>query len=390
MKRRPFWLVLPVAVAAAGLVAWHLQNKAATAASQPPAPAVVAVPVTEAVVKKQDVPIYLNGLGAVQAFNTVTVKARVDGQLDRLGYTEGQDVKKGDLIAQIDPRPFQAQLAQAQATKVRDEAQLQNARLDLQRFSNLATKEFASRQSVDTQRAMVAQLEAAVQGDQAAIDNATVQLGYTKIVSPITGRTGMRLIDEGNIIHANDAGGLVVITQLQPISVVFILAQDHLDDITTEMAKGTLKVEAFKRDDATKLGEGTLALIDNQIDATTGTIKLKATFANANNALWPGEFINARLLLRVRQNALTVPAQVVQRGPKGTFAYVIKSDDTVEQRPITTGTPRNGLAIVREGLAEGERVVVDGQYKLRAGARVQVSPVQGAPAVAQQDAAKAS
>jgi multidrug efflux system membrane fusion protein len=390
MKRRPLWFVLPAAVAAAGLFAWHLQNKAATAASEPPAPTIAAIPVTDAVVKRQDVPIYLNGLGAVQAFNTVTVKARVDGQLDKLGYTEGQDVKQGDLIAQIDPRPFQAQLAQAQASKARDEAQLQNARLDLARFSNLATKEYASRQSVDTQRAMVAQLEAAVQGDQAAIDNATVQLGYTKITSPINGRTGVRLIDQGNIIHANDAGGIVVITQLQPISVVFVLAQDHLDDITAEMAKGTLKVEAYKRDDTTKLGEGTLALIDNQIDATSGTIKLKATFANANNSLWPGEFVNARLLLRVRQNALTVPAQVVQRGPKGTFAYVIKSDDTVEQRPITTGTPRNGLAIIREGLAEGERVVVDGQYKLRAGARVQAGSPQNAPSVAQQDAAKAS
>jgi multidrug efflux system membrane fusion protein len=388
MKRRPFWLVLPPAIAAVGLVAWHLQSKPATAASEPPAPP--AVPVTAATVTKQDVPIFLNGLGAVQAFNTVTVKARVDGQLEKLGYTEGQEVRQGDLIAQIDPRPFQAQLAQAQAAKVRDEAQLQNARLDLARFSNLATKEYASRQSVDTQRAMVAQLEAAVQGDQAAIDNATVQLGYTKITSPITGRTGIRLIDEGNIIHANDAGGLVVITQLHPISVVFVLAQDHLDDITAEMAKGTLKVEAFKRDDTTKLGEGTLALIDNQIDQTTGTLKLKATFANANNALWPGEFVNARLLLRVRQNALTVPEQVVQRGPKGTFAYVIKSDNTVEQRPITTGTPRNGLAIIREGLAEGERVVVDGQYKLRAGVRVQIGPGASAPAVAQQDAAKAS
>ncbi|MBV8650175.1 MAG: efflux RND transporter periplasmic adaptor subunit, partial [Alphaproteobacteria bacterium] len=215
MKRRPLWLVLPAAVAATGLVAWHLQNDAAKAASQPSAPAVAAIPVTDAVVKRQDVPIYLNGLGAVQAFNTVTVKARVDGQLDKLGYTEGQDVRQGDLIAQIDPRPFQAQLAQAQANKARDEAQLQNARLDLARFSNLATKEYASRQSVDTQRAMVAQLEAAVQGDQAAIDNATVQLGYTKITSPINGRTGVRLIDEGNIIHANDTGGIVVITQLQ-------------------------------------------------------------------------------------------------------------------------------------------------------------------------------
>jgi multidrug efflux system membrane fusion protein len=385
MKRGAYWLIPPVALAAAGLLFWHLELRSATAAAPAAAPAAVAVPVTDTVVKKQDLPIYLNGLGSVQAFNTVTVKARVDGQLDKLGYTEGQEVKEGDLIAQIDPRPFQAQLAQAKAAKIRDEAQLQNARLDLERFSNLATKEYASRQSVDTQRAQVSQLEAAVQGDQAAIDNATVQLGYTTIVSPINGRTGIRLIDKGNIIHANDAGGLVVITQLQPISVVFVLAQDHLDDITAEMAKGTLKVLAYKRDDTTLLGEGTLALIDNQIDPTTGTLKLKATFANANNALWPGEFVNARLLLKVFPNALTIPEQVVQRGPKGTFAYVIKSDGTVEQRPITTGNAHGGVVRIREGLAEGERVVLDGQYKLRDGARVQVSP-----SLAQQDAAKAS
>jgi membrane fusion protein, multidrug efflux system len=384
MKRRSFWLMLPVAVATAGAIAWHLQHGAATAQTAPAAPS--AVPVTAAIVKKQDVPVFLNGIGSAQAFNTVTVKARVDGQLDKLGFTEGQDVKEGDLIAQIDPRPFQAQLTQAKAAKIRDEAQLQNARLDLERFSNLAVKQYASRQSVDTQRAQVAQLEAAVQGDQATIDNATVQLGYTTIVSPITGRTGMRLIDKGNIIHANDAGGIVVITQLHPISVVFVLAQDHLDDITAEMAKGTLKVQAYKRDDTTLLGEGTLALIDNQIDPTTGTLKLKATFANDNNALWPGEFVNARLLLRTRPGALTVPEQVVQRGPKGTFAYVIKADDTVEQRPIrTTNTARNGLAVILEGLAEGERVVVDGQYKLRAGVRVQANP-----AVASQQAAAAS
>jgi multidrug efflux system membrane fusion protein len=380
MKRRSFWLVLALPVAGFVLLALHLHQEPAKAAPQ--ATARTDVPVTEAVVQKQDVPIILDGLGTVQGFSTVTVKARVDGQLEKLGFTEGQDVREGDVIAQIDPRPFQAQLAQAQAAKVRDEALLRNARLDLERFSTLATREFASRQSVDTQRAQVAQLEAAVLGDQATIDNAQVQLGYATITAPISGRTGVRLIDRGNIIHANDAGGIVVITQLQPISVMFVLPQDHLDDIAREMKNGPLKVVAYKRDDTTQISEGTLTLIDNQIDPTSGTLRLKATFANANSALWPGEFVHAQLQLMVRHDTLTIPAQVVQRGPKGTFAYVIKSDDTVEQRPVTIGLIQGGTALVDDGLSVGEHVVVDGQYRLRAGVRVEASAAVMPPTTA--------
>jgi multidrug efflux system membrane fusion protein len=372
MVRRFIWLVGLAAAIGGGATLWEVRGGPATAAPQSAA-APSLVPVTFEAVRPRDVPVFLSGLGSVQAFNTVTVKARVDGYLDRLGFTEGQDVKEGDVLAQLDSRSLQAQLAQAQAAKARDEALLANARLDLQRFANLMTREYASRQSVDTQRATVAQLEAAVQGDQAAIDNARVQLSYTTITAPIGGRTGVRLIDKGNIVHASDAGGLVVITELQPISVMFVLPQDHLDEIKRAMAKGALKVVAFKRDDKTEIGQGTLALIDNQIDATSGTLRLKATFANADNALWPGEFVNARLLLEVRRDALTVPAPVVQRGPKGTFAYVIKADDTVEMRPIKVGPIRDGVALVEDGLAAGERVVVDGQYKLRAGARVQAT-----------------
>lgn len=373
MTRRAFWLIFPVPLAAGAALAWHLGREPATAAAPPTAPAAL-VPVTAGTAERRDVPIFLAGLGTVQAFNTVVVKARVDGQIEKVSFTEGQDVKEGDVLAQIDPRPLQAQLALAQAAKARNEAQLANARLDFQRSSNLMSREFASRQSVDTQRANVAQLEAAVQGDQATIDNAKVQLGYTTIVAPISGRTGVRLVDKGNMVRATDPTGFVVITQVQPISVMFTLPQDVLSDITREMAKAPLKVLAFKRDDTTQLGEGVLALVDNQIDAGTGTTRLKATFENADNALWPGQFVNARLLLTIRRDSITVPAQVVQRGPNGPFAYVIKPDDTVEPRPVKMGQMRDGVVVIEEGLQAGERVVVDGQYKLRPGTRVQAAP----------------
>src|SRR5262249_55575490 len=265
-------------------------------------------------------------------------------------------------------------LAQAQAAKARNEALLANARLDYQRSSSLASRDFASKQTVDTQRALVAQLEAAVQGDQAAIDNATVQLGYTTIASPISGRTGMRLVDRGNIVRSTDANGLVVITQLQPISVIFSLPQDVLAEVTREMSRGPLKVLAYNRDSTSRLGEGVLTLFDNQVDAATGTIRLKATFDNKDNGLWPGQFVNARLLLRTRQDVLTVPTQVVQRGPKGSFAFMVKADQSVEQRPVKVGYSREGLSIIEEGLNAGDQVVLDGQYKLRAGTRGQPRP----------------
>jgi membrane fusion protein, multidrug efflux system len=357
---------------------WRLQQERTTAVSppQPPAPA-IAVRATR--VQRQSVPIFLSGIGAVQAFNIVTVKTRVDGHLDRVAFAEGQDVTEGDVLAQIDPRPFQAQLAQARAAKARNEAQLANARLDLERTTTLASREYATRQTLDAQRALVLQLEAAIQGDQAAIDNATVQLGYTTITSPISGRTGMRLVDKGNIVRATDTSGLVVVTQLQPISVTFALPQDTLADVVKASSGRPLKVLAYDRAGLSQLAEGNLAVIDNQVDPASGTIRLKATFDNRDNALWPGQFVNARLLLRVRDEAATVPAQVIQRGPNGLFAYVIKTDQTVEQRPVKTGYSRDGMTIVEDGLTFGEQVVLDGQYKLRAGVRVQVTPAGGVP-----------
>jgi len=369
--------VLAVSAAAGGAV-WYENRAPATAASPAARPAAAGVPVLAGVAERADVPIYLSGLGTVQAFNTVTVRARVDGHLDKIAFVEGQDVKAGDLLAQIDPRPLQAALNQALAAKATDEAKLTNAKLDLERFNNLIKRDFATHQSVDTQYALVAQLEAALQGDQAAIDNARVQLGYTSIAAPIGGRTGVRLIDQGNIVHAGDTGGIVIITQLQPISVIFILPQDLLDQVHDEMTKGTLTVTALKRDDPNQvIDQGVLALVDNQIDAGTGTIHLKATFPNRNNALWPGEAISARLTLKTERGAVTVPAPVVQRDPAGTYIYVIKPDQTVERRAVAIAQIRDGVAIIEQGVAVGERVVIDGQYKLRPGIRVDTT--QDAP-----------
>ena len=372
MKRRLFWSIAALLVAVAAGSWWHLSREQNVAPqAQRPAPA---IPVRIAQVQRQDIPIFLSGIGAVHAFNIVTVKTRVDGHLDRVAFVEGQEVQEGEILAQIDPRPFQAQLGQARAAKARNEALLANARLDLERTSTLAAREYATRQNLDTQRALVAQLEAAIQGDQASIDNATVQLGYATITSPIGGRTGMRLVDKGNIVRTTDSNGLVVITQLQPISVIFALPQDVLGDITKEMSEGPLKVLAYNRDNSVRLGEGVLMLVDNQVEAATGTLRLKATFDNPDNALWPGQFVNVRLLLRVRGDVATVPAEVTQHGLNGTFAYVVKADQSVEQRPIKIGYSRDGVTVVEEGLRVGDTVVLDGQYKLRAGTRVQVAP----------------
>jgi len=372
MARRGRWLIVLPALAVIGGGGWYYWRQQAVPAPQrPPAPS---VPVKATMVQRQDVPMFLDGIGIVTAFNNVTVKVRVDGHLDKVSFVEGQDIAEGDVLAQIDPRPLQALLAQAQAAKARNEALLANAKLELQRSSTLAAREYATRQTVETRQALVTQLEAAVQGDQATIDNATVQLGYTTVVSPISGRTGMRLVDRGNIVRTTDPNGLVIITQVQPISVVFALPQDALGEVVREMSQGPLKVLAYNRDGTTLLREGVLMLIDNQVEAATGTIRLKAKFDNPDNALWPGQFVKARLLLRVRRNVLTVPAQVVQRGPNGSFAYVVKSDQSVEQRPVKVGYTRDGVSLIESGLTGDEQVVLDGQYKLRAGARVQVAP----------------
>jgi membrane fusion protein, multidrug efflux system len=374
MKRRTSWSIAVLLAAAAGS-GWYLwgEQKAVPQMQRP----VPAIPVRTALVQRQDMPIFLSGIGTVHAFNIVTVKTRVDGHLDRVAFVEGQEVTEGELLAQIDPPPFQAQLAQARAAKARSEALLANAKLDLERTSTLATREYATRQSLDAQRALVQQLEAAIQGDQAAIDSATVQLGYSTITSPIAGRTGMRLVDKGNIVRSTDTNGLVVITQLQPISVIFALPQDMLGDLAKEMSEAPLKVLAYNRDRTVKLGEGVLVLVDNQIDAATGTLRLKATFDNGDNALWPGQFVNIRLLLRIRGEVAAVPTQVVQHGLNGMFAYVVKADQSVEQRPIKIGYSRDGVTVVDEGLRFDEVVVLDGQYKLRPGAPVQVAPTRG-------------
>lgn len=335
------------------------------------------VPVVAGKVEQKDMPIYLEGLGTVQAFNTVTVHTRVDGQLDKVLFTEGQDVKAGDLLAVIDPRPYQAALDQAIAKKAQDEAQLANAKVTLARNTDLLNKKVIAPSDFDTSRYSVDQFQSAVQADQAAIENARTQLDYTQIKSPIDGRTGVRLVDAGNIVHASDQTGMVVITQLHPISVVFTLPEQNLQEILNQGGvNGGLKVLALDRGNTTTLDEGALAVVDNEIDPTTGTVKLKATFPNNELKLWPGKFVNARLILTTRKDATVIPSSVVQRGPQGTYAYLIKPDKTVEMRPIKVAETEGNLALVDEGLKPGEQVVVDGQYKLQPGAHVELTTPQ--------------
>jgi membrane fusion protein, multidrug efflux system len=353
-------------------------SKARSSAVNSPQP----IRVETALVARKDVPIFVEGLGTVQAFYTVTITARVDGELVSLGFTEGQMVKPGDLLAQIDPRPYQAALDQAIATKDKDTALLANAKRDLERYISLAPEEFTSEQTLETQRSLVAQLEAQVVGDQAAIDNAKTQLSYTTIRSPIYGRTGIRLTDPGNIVRAATATGIVVVTQVQPISVVFTLPADALLAVNKAMAAGPLSVTAISRDGKNVLGTGTVALIDNQIDATTGTMRLKAIFPNKENSLWPGDFVNARLLLQTRHDALTIPSTAVQRGPDGVFAYVVTGNSTVQVRPLQVSEESGALTIIAKGLQEGERVTTSNQYRLQPGTQVRIIEASAASAMA--------
>ena len=371
-KRLTIAVVAAMVVAGAGALALEQAGATRRAAQTTAAPA---VPVVAGAVTSHDVPIYLRGLGSVLAYNTVTIRSQVQGQIETIAFHEGQTVHAGDLLAQIDPRPFQAQLDQATANRDRDQAQLVNAQANLARYIPLLGKGYATPQLVDTQKAQVAQLIAAVKSDQAVMENAQVELDYTRITAPFDGVTGIRQIDQGNIIHPTDANGLVVITEIEPISVIFTLPQTDLPAIQQHMAGGSLPVLAFAQDDKTELDQGRLELVDNVIDQTTGTVRLKATFPNTAHRLWPGEFVNIRLLLDTRHDGLTVAATVVQRGPQGSYAYVIRPDGTVASRPITVEQISNGQALIDSGLTAGEQVVVDGQYKLQPGSRV--TPLHG-------------
>ncbi|RTL54700.1 MAG: efflux RND transporter periplasmic adaptor subunit [Bradyrhizobiaceae bacterium] len=331
----------------------------------------LAVPVLAAMPRVQDVPVYLDGIGTVRALNTVTVRAQVDGKLLKVNFVEGQDVKAGDVLAEIDPVIYQAQYDQAVAKKAQDEAQLANARIDLVRYQQLATARAGSAQQADTQKALVAQLEAQVKSDQAAIDNAAATLGYTKIVAPLAGRTGLRQVDAGNIVHASDTTGVVVITQLQPISVQFSLPQQEIVRVNMAQAKGKLPVDVFAEDGQTVVDSGLLQSVDNQIDPTTGTVRLKAEFPNSQYKLWPGQFVNVRVKVDTLDQVIVVPTSAVQRGPAGTFSYVIGADDIVTAKPVTVTQQNENYAVIA-GISPSDRVVTTGFANLSDGAKVSV------------------
>jgi len=335
------------------------------------------VPVGVATAELRDVPAYLKGLGSVTASNTVSVKSRVDGQLAQVNFKEGQNVNRGDLLAVIDPRPYQAALDQAQATLFRDQAQLKDAQLNYTRFKSLLDESGAvSQQQVDTQRATANQLEGTVRADQALIDNAKLNLAYCHITAPLGGRIVLRLVDVGNMVHAADPNPLLVITQVRPIAVLFTLPEDNLPSVAQHMRQGTLSVEAYSRDDQTKLATGTLLTIDNQIDQATGTGKLKAMFDNQDGALWPNQFVNVRLLLEIHKDTTVIPSVAVQNGPQGSYVFVVKPDKTVEVRQVAVSFTQNNVASIASGIAAGDVVVIDGQDKLKPGSMV--SPHAGA------------
>jgi membrane fusion protein, multidrug efflux system len=343
------------------------------AARQNPGPASApAVPVTAGTAEARDMPVFVRGIGAVQAFNTVTAKTRVDGQIVKVDFTEGQDVKAGDPLFEIDPRPFQAALEQATAAKQRDEAQLVSANADLNRTTQLLGNGFQTRQTFDQQRAAVGQLQASIKADQAQIDAAQLNLDYAVIRSPIDGRTGARLVDVGNIVHATDNAGLVTITQLHPIFVSFTVPQQQIDAVRQSQAESAREVRALTQDDQKQLAVGKLTLIDNQVDQATGTLHMKAQFDNADAALWPGEFVNVRLVVSTEKNAVTVPARAVQQGPNGSYLFAIKPDDTVEMRTVEVSQRDQDLAVIKKGVSAGERIVVDGQFRLEQGTKVTV------------------
>jgi multidrug efflux system membrane fusion protein len=367
---RPILIAVMGAVvsAVAGFAAIHFLVDAEPAPAAAPPP----VPVVATTVAQHDVPIYLHGVGTVVAYNNVIVRSQITGQLVNIAFTQGQTVHKGDLLAEIDPRPYQAQLDQATANRDRDQAQVVNAQTNLNRYVPLAEKGWATQQLVDTQRAQLAQLKAIVASDEAVIEQANTNLSYTRLIAPIDGVTGIRQVDIGNIIHPTDVNGLVDVTQIEPISLLFTLPQTDLTRIQPAMAKGALTVDAYSQDDKVELDQGKLDLVDNQIVQTTGTIRLRASFPNAKRQLWPGELVNARLLVETRHNGLTVPAEAIQQGPNGAFVWAVGADGAAQMRPVTVAQISDGQALIDSGLEPNMTVVAAGQYRLQTGAQVRL------------------
>lgn len=372
MKSRLIALVVGVALAAGGGALWATRDRGApSATAREPAPA---IPATVGVVTAQDMPILLHGIGTVQAFNTIAIKSRVDGTIVKVDFTEGQEVEAGAVLFEIDPRPYRAALAQARAAKAQHMAQLESAQLDFERSSKLISRGFQTQQSFDQQRATVGQLNAAIEGDQAQIETAGLNLEYTNIRAPISGRLGARLVDIGNLVRAGEAAPLVMMTQVRPVFVTFTLPQQNFEDVRDRQVKAPLAVKAYTSDDTRELATGRLTLIDNAIDQLTGTIRLKAQFDNEEERLWPGQFVNVRVVLDTRRAVPTVPAQAVQDGPDGPIVYVVQQGNTVHRKSIEVAAIQDGVAAVTQGLAPGERVVVNGQFRLTEGARINASP----------------
>ena len=375
-QKKGGWLWIVAIIVLAGGAYYYYKTRPSSESKAAPAPGARAAalgPVSVAVMPalKQNVPYYLSGLGSVAAFNTVTVKSRVDGELQKIHFTEGQFVHEGDLLAEIDPRPFQVALEQMEGQLSRDQAQLNNARVDFKRYDQLAKEGVIASQQVDTQNATVGQLEGAVRADQAQIDNEKLQLVYCRITAPLTGRVGLRLVDQGNMIRATDPNGLVVITQVQPIAVLFTLPEDNLPEVIQHMKSGQLGVEAFSRDDQTMLASGKLLTVDNQIDPTTGTVRFKAAFDNRDLSLWPNQFVNIRLMLAVRQDAIVVPLAAIQRGTQGSYVYTVKGGKA-NMQPVKVDLTQGNIALIGTGVSAGDQVVVDGQERLQSGTPVEV------------------
>jgi multidrug efflux system membrane fusion protein len=370
------WVWILVLIVLAGGAYYYYKSRPSSESKAAPAPGAraaglgpVSVAVTQA--QKQNVPYYLSGLGSVTAFNTVTVKSRVDGELQKVYFKEGQFVHEGDLLAEIDPRPFQVALEQMEGQLFRDQSQLNNARVDFKRYDQLAKEGVIASQQVDTQNATVGQLEGAVRADQAQIDNEKLQLVYCKITAPITGRVGLRLVDQGNMIRATDPNGLVVITQVQPIAVLFTLPEDNLPEVIQHMKNEELGVQAYSRDDQTMLATGKLLTVDNQIDPTTGTVRFKAAFDNRDLSLWPNQFVNTRLMLAVRKDAIVVPLAAIQRGTQGSYVYTVKAGKA-NMQPVKVDLTQGNVALIATGVSVGDQVVVDGQERLQSGTPVEV------------------